>query len=134
MCAGCPPLRSGDWLYQVVEVLSLALVLVSIYLTAFMLKATYNKKLDKFGNGLLLPDNLAALWVFIPALLLALVRTGVVVRRGRPPHSRGSSCAGAAPPPEQQLHHGRVLDALRVHRGGCSAAPIVHVPVAGRRG
>jgi len=65
--------KSGDWLYQVVEVSSLLLVGAAIYLTSVKLGATYSGKHDKFANGLYLPDKLAVLWVVIPALLLALV-------------------------------------------------------------
>ncbi len=55
--------------------ISLVLVIASIYLTAVLLESTYKRKLDKFGNNFFLPDALGALWVLIPALLLALVRS-----------------------------------------------------------
>lgn len=62
--------RSGDWLYQAVEVSSLILVGVSIYLTVV---SSYNKKLDKFGNNKYIPDEFGIVWLLLPALVLALV-------------------------------------------------------------
>lgn len=87
--------KSGDWFYHVVEIFSQILVGLSIYLVFVPLMPTYNEKfgelnfvlfwwvwgvftsicclfLDKFGN-LHVPDQLGALYLLVPAVLVALL-------------------------------------------------------------
>lgn len=64
--------KSGDWFYHFVEIFSQLLVGLSIYLVFVPLMPTYNEKFDKFGN-LHLPDQLGALYLLGPSVLLALI-------------------------------------------------------------
>eukprot|EP00742_Colponemidia_sp_Colp-10_P004126 GILJ01004404.1.p1 GENE.GILJ01004404.1~~GILJ01004404.1.p1 ORF type:complete len:321 (-),score=25.40 GILJ01004404.1:70-933(-) len=46
--------RSGDWFYQLVEILSLCFTCASIYLVRKPYRATYNKELDTFSDLVLI--------------------------------------------------------------------------------
>lgn len=75
--------RSGDWFYQTVEVLSLLVVLFNIYLIMVPLKYTHDSHHDTFGQGFFLPKQYTALYLIVPAIILAFI-----IR----PHRAGSYC------------------------------------------
>lgn len=64
--------KSGDWFYHFVEIFSQLLVGLSLYLMFVPLLPTYDEKYDKFGN-LHLPDQLGALYLLGPSVLVALI-------------------------------------------------------------
>lgn len=66
--------RSGDWLYQVVEVASMVLAIATIVLCLFRFRSTYDRSYDIFGTFAGMPTEMGALWIFLPCLLLAMVR------------------------------------------------------------
>ena len=63
--------KTGDWFYHAVEFLSLAAVTSAIFAILFPMKHTYDKKYDLFGN-LHIPDDLGALYLIIPSVILAI--------------------------------------------------------------
>ena len=65
--------RSGDWFYQTVEGLSFVVVLFNIYLIMFPLKYTHDSHHDTFGQGYFLPKQYTALFLIVPAVILALI-------------------------------------------------------------
>ena len=67
--------RSGDWFYQFSEVIALILTVGAVVLTFKTYVATYDKKMDSFGGSKFIPADFAGLWIFLPALVMALVCT-----------------------------------------------------------
>lgn len=66
--------KSGDWFYQAIEVVCLAMALGLAVAVAFVYSGSYGKAADKFGAGLRgLPNPLGALVLVVPALLLAML-------------------------------------------------------------
>ena len=65
--------RSGDWFYQTVEGLSFVVVLLNIYLIMLPLKQTHDSHHDTFGQGYFLPKQYTALFLIVPAVILALI-------------------------------------------------------------
>lgn len=65
--------KSGDWLYQFCEVVSLFVVLYDIYLVAVTFKTTHNRHLDSFGAVNWLPPGYGNLLLIVPALILAIL-------------------------------------------------------------
>jgi hypothetical protein len=65
--------RTGDWMYQTIEFLSLALCVMSVILMCGKYKDSYRAELDTFGAMDPIPAQLGILWLVVPALLLALV-------------------------------------------------------------
>jgi hypothetical protein len=63
--------KSGDWLYHIIEVMSLGGVSLICYAVFGPLLSTYDEKYDKFGN-LHVPNELGALYVLIPCILSAV--------------------------------------------------------------
>lgn len=66
--------RSGDWFYQLSEVVALVLTSGAFLLTWKSHSSTYDRRMDSFGGSRFLPNEFAVLWIIVPALLLALVR------------------------------------------------------------
>lgn len=68
------PCRSGDWFYQVVEIMGLLLVLYLIFAISTTFNRSYSDAVDCFGR---LPPNVPSkfgvVWILAPALLLALI-------------------------------------------------------------
>eukprot|EP00968_Pinguiococcus_pyrenoidosus_P002586 scaffold145_cov261-Pinguiococcus_pyrenoidosus.AAC.14 len=64
--------KSGDWFYHVVEISSMGLVSLSLYLTLVRFRNTYDAQTDTFGN-LHVPDHLGVVWLLGPPLVLALL-------------------------------------------------------------
>lgn len=84
--------RSGDWLYQVVEAGSMILAIATIVLCMSRFRSTYDRSYDIFGTFAGMPTELGALWLFLPCLLVAMVRT--------PPGLLATHCIGLTPPPQ----------------------------------
>ena len=66
-----------------VELTSFIAVMINIYLIMGPLKYTHNSHHDTFGQGYFLPKQYTALYLIVPAVVLALI-----VR----PHRAGSYC------------------------------------------
>jgi len=64
--------RSGDYIYQLVEFLSLMMCVVNIFLICGKFKETYHASNDAFGN-LNIPSQFGVIYCVVPALLLALL-------------------------------------------------------------
>lgn len=62
--------KSGDWLYHVIEFLSLAFTGAALYCTLVAFRSSYQKEFDKFGE-LNVPSGLGAIYLIIPCFLLA---------------------------------------------------------------
>ncbi len=65
--------RSGDWLYQVVELFSFFLAMAVILVTSLMYKNTYDKDEDSFGRNNMIPHQFSPVFIVVPCLLLAMV-------------------------------------------------------------
>lgn len=65
--------KTGDWFYHFVEICSLLAVCLAIYGMFGPLMITYDEKHDKFGNLPPLPNELGALYLFVPAVVLAVI-------------------------------------------------------------
>lgn len=64
--------KTGDWFYHLVETMSLVACSLAIYWIFGPLISTYADKHDRFGN-LHIPSELGALYLFVPAILLAAI-------------------------------------------------------------
>jgi|EP00945_MAST-04E_sp_MAST-4E-sp1_P005955 hypothetical protein len=64
--------KSGDYMYQVCEVLSLLAVTTCIFFASSTFNHTYEKNFDIFGN-LKIPSELGNLYALLPTLGLALI-------------------------------------------------------------
>jgi len=64
---------SGDWLYTTVEVVSLLVVLVLIYMTLMTYSSTYNAAEDGFGKTSQIPTQFGPVLLVVPSLLLAIL-------------------------------------------------------------
>jgi ER lumen protein retaining receptor len=62
--------KTGDWLYHLLEIISLLSVGLAIYLLFVPLVSTYDEKYDKFGN-LHVPDRLGGVYLLAPCIVLA---------------------------------------------------------------
>jgi drug/metabolite transporter (DMT)-like permease len=66
--------RSGDFVYQATEVMTLGLVLGLIAAVGFVFRRSYSERADKFGSFLpQVPSALGALWLILPALVIAVL-------------------------------------------------------------
>lgn len=65
--------KSGDWFYQVVEVLALGSVLYLVYCAVSLYPGTYNERVDVFGNQPPVPNKAGVLWILAPTLVLAVI-------------------------------------------------------------
>lgn len=63
--------KTGDWLYHGVEFVSLVAIGLLCYAIFGPLMSTYAESADRFGN-LYVPSELGALYVLVPATLLAV--------------------------------------------------------------
>lgn len=64
---------SGDWLYQVIEVVSLLCVGVLIFITVVTYKNTYNATEDDFGKVKSIPTQFGPVILVVPAFVLAVL-------------------------------------------------------------
>mmetsp|Transcript_365 Transcript_365/g.503 ORF Transcript_365/g.503 Transcript_365/m.503 type:complete len:297 (-) Transcript_365:73-963(-) len=64
---------SGDWFYQFVEIVSLILVGVLIFLSVVTYKSTYNAAEDGFGRFKSIPTQMGPFVLIIPCFLMALL-------------------------------------------------------------
>lgn len=80
---------TSDFVYHVAELASLALAASCVALMSTKLKSTYQKDVDSFG-ALHVPTELGTVYIFVPCLLLALVREREREGRGRGGGSEGS--------------------------------------------
>lgn len=64
--------KSGDWLYQLLEIVSLMLTCGLIYLLMTTYSHTYQAKADKFG-GPHIPMQYGIVYLVVPALVLAMI-------------------------------------------------------------
>lgn len=62
--------KSGDWLFQAIEISSFLLVAVLIAHVLVLYRSTYEERADAFGN-LRIPDNLGILYLVLPCTLAA---------------------------------------------------------------
>lgn len=65
--------RSGDWLYQAVEVASCITCAACAVLVLFVFNSTYDRKYDAFGNLAPVPHSAGALWLLVPCALVASI-------------------------------------------------------------
>jgi len=65
--------RSGDWLYQTVEVAALLLTLLDIYLVIGPYRATYTRHQDTFGMYKMVPSGAGIIWLVLPCTAMALL-------------------------------------------------------------
>ncbi len=70
------PSRTGDWFYQVTELVTFVLVVIAIVFTFKTFAASYDRRMDSFGGNRYLPSEFASLWIAVPALIIALVSVG----------------------------------------------------------
>lgn len=70
---------ASDFVYHVAELASLALAASCVALMSTTLKSTYQKDVDSFG-ALHVPTELGTIYIFVPCLVLALVRLTPVQR------------------------------------------------------
>lgn len=68
----CPRVAS-DFVYHVAEMASLLLVGACVVLMSTKLSSTYQREVDTFG-ALHIPSKWGTLYIFVPCLLLAMVR------------------------------------------------------------
>lgn len=64
--------RSGDWFYQLVEILALVLTCIAAYFVFFVHAVTYERSVDQFGAKFI-PSDFGIAYIAGPALLLAIV-------------------------------------------------------------
>lgn len=64
--------KSGDWMYHFIEVCSLLMTLLVVYAAMGPLRATYQERLDIFGNWQV-ASEFGAVWLFFPCMLLAIL-------------------------------------------------------------
>ncbi|KAK8803568.1 hypothetical protein WA158_001262 [Blastocystis sp. Blastoise] len=64
--------RSGDWLYQTIECLTLLVILVVIYCIMVQFRYTHNAHQDTFGNNYV-SQKLGALLLIVPCLILGFL-------------------------------------------------------------
>merc|ERR1712071_207111 len=64
--------KSGDWLYHVVEFLSLLFSSAALWACLSKYKQTYQADLDKFGE-LNVPKGYGALWLGVPVLIVSCI-------------------------------------------------------------
>jgi hypothetical protein len=66
--------RSGDWFYQLIEIVSLAVVVVLIFVVNTKFPGSYNEAVDCFGKmPPQVPNKAGVVWLLVPALALALI-------------------------------------------------------------
>lgn len=65
--------RSGDFIYQAFEVLSLVAVIACVFCIIGPFKHTYEKEHDKFGTWWGVPSELGVIYTLIPTFLLSLI-------------------------------------------------------------
>ncbi len=66
--------KSGDWFYQAIEVMSVVVVGVLLFLTVKTYKSTYNAAEDGFGDSIKqVPPQFGPVLLIVPCLLLALL-------------------------------------------------------------
>lgn len=63
--------RSGDWLYQTVEVVALGLTCINIFFVVGPFKTTYTRHLDTFGMFKMVPSWAGIVWFVVPCALFA---------------------------------------------------------------
>lgn len=69
--------KTGDWLYHVIEGMSLAFTVLGIYATMIMYKDSYQKEFDKFGE-MHIPAGLGIVYLVVPCFVLAcLIHPGL---------------------------------------------------------
>ncbi|KAL3770182.1 hypothetical protein ACHAW5_009277 [Stephanodiscus triporus] len=64
--------KSGDWLYHVIEFMSLVFTASALWGCMVPFKSTYQSDVDKFGE-MNVPPGFGAVYLAVPVLLLALV-------------------------------------------------------------
>ncbi len=64
---------SGDYVYRLVEVLSLFVVCVLIFLTLVVYRDTYNPSEDSFGRFKNIPNQLGVVVLIVPCAIMALI-------------------------------------------------------------
>jgi ER lumen protein retaining receptor len=62
--------KSGDWLYHVIEFLSLGFTGAALFFTMSMFKSSYQKEFDKFGE-MHVPPGMGAIYLVVPCFLVA---------------------------------------------------------------
>lgn len=65
--------RSGDWLYQTVEVIALGLTALNIFFVCGPFKLSYTRHLDTFGMFYNVPSHLGSLWFVVPCFVGACI-------------------------------------------------------------
>jgi len=69
--------KSGDWVYQFVEVTAFALCLLSLFLVMFQYRLTYHRAQDSFGKWdsgkIKVPSAFGVVWIILPALLVSMI-------------------------------------------------------------
>mmetsp|Transcript_19869 Transcript_19869/g.38954 ORF Transcript_19869/g.38954 Transcript_19869/m.38954 type:complete len:296 (+) Transcript_19869:329-1216(+) len=65
--------KSGDWLYQLVEIASLLIVGLLIFVTVVTYKNTYNATEDGFGNFKSIPPQAGPVILIVPCLIMAIL-------------------------------------------------------------
>lgn len=64
--------KTGDWLYHLIEFVSLGAVGLLLFGIFGPLKSTYEAKYDKFGN-LQIPPEYGAVYLFVPCVIIAVI-------------------------------------------------------------
>lgn len=64
--------KSGDWLYQGIEIVSLVLVCTLVFHVLSVYKSSYEEKEDAFGN-LRVPREFGIVYLVVPCIILAVL-------------------------------------------------------------
>ena len=64
--------KTGDWFYHLVEIMSMASVVLLMYSIFGPLVSTYNEKHDKFG-AYNIPAEFGALYAIVPCIIIAII-------------------------------------------------------------
>jgi len=64
--------KSGDWLYHIIEVLSLVFTIAALYGCSVLFRDSYQADLDKFGE-FNVPPGYGSVYLVVPILLLAIL-------------------------------------------------------------
>jgi hypothetical protein len=62
--------KSGDWFYQLIEILSLVISIVALALIYGKYRSTYNPAHDRFG-ALRIPNEFGILYILVPCFILS---------------------------------------------------------------
>lgn len=65
--------KSGDWLYQFVEVCALGMACVALYLVFVAYRGTYDAEMDAFGAIAGVPSAAGIVWALVPCFILSMI-------------------------------------------------------------